>query len=166
MHHVDTLGNLHVDRLGLIPSLAQDLDPRKAELLRQAQLRVLAKRKSAEKQSGESPPVGDEAKPAGAEAGPEDGAGKPSWQQKLDIALARRRSQNAAKEAGEGMPVGGWVSSVAWQASEVDGVNMRNTPYCCMQMRSIAIEPCLIVLLRLFHLAIMLFWLCQSWSPS
>lgn len=88
--------------MGFGSLISKDLDPRKAELLRQAQLRVLAKRKSAEKQSGESPPVGDEAKPAGAEAGPEDGAGKPSWQQKLDIALARRRSQNAAKEAGEG----------------------------------------------------------------
>merc|ERR1712166_1132582 len=74
--------------------ITKDLDPRKAELLRQAQQRVMEKRKALGSSSGAEASANSTASPAGAAAG---GGAKPTWQQKLDAALARRRADAATK---------------------------------------------------------------------
>ena len=76
----------------------QDLDPRKAELLRQAQQRVLAKR---QKNSENQPTASEAGKVTGSSEAEGDTDGKPSWQHKLESALARRRNQNAKDGEGE-----------------------------------------------------------------
>eukprot|EP00658_Telonema_sp_P-2_P062713 TRINITY_DN5139_c0_g2_i1.p1 TRINITY_DN5139_c0_g2~~TRINITY_DN5139_c0_g2_i1.p1 ORF type:complete len:661 (+),score=195.06 TRINITY_DN5139_c0_g2_i1:229-2211(+) len=75
--------------------MTKDLDPRKAELLRQAQARVMEKRKS---MGGKTPDANITASPSAAK-GDASGA-KPTWQQKLDAALARRRAE--ASKAADG----------------------------------------------------------------
>merc|ERR1712070_1065691 len=86
--------------------ISKDLDPRKAELLRQAQQRVLLKRqKGAEgATSSEHNTTNKSERAAGEDA-------KPSWQDKLESALARRRSQNAGKSEGDHEPQGDDVSA-------------------------------------------------------
>ena len=78
-------------------SISKDLDPRKAELLRQAQLRVIAKRKAQGVSTSPRPPsrpgLGALTPAASSEAGTPESPGKASWQEKLEGALAQRRSQ-------------------------------------------------------------------------
>lgn len=75
-------------------SITKDLDPRKAELLRQAQLRVLAKRKAQGVATpGASSLSGGPGSSAPAAAEASESPGKSSWQDKLEGALAQRRGQ-------------------------------------------------------------------------
>lgn len=84
--------------------ISKDLDPRKAELLRQAQQRVMMKRQKAALAQPQADSVSPEPEPAKLQTTDEAGSESPdaprtSWQQKLESALARRRATAGAEAA-------------------------------------------------------------------